>query len=135
MSCARTGFHVLVLCASELQIPAVHFPGVEVFHVSLEDDSSKPVADPEWVAIERVARRVMRRLRAGRRVLVTCAAGLNRSGIVTAAALHYLTGRGGHHTAQFVSRRRVVGGTNALYNKAFVAALTHRLPAQAPPKP
>lgn len=124
------GFHVLVLCASEHQIPAVHFPGVEVLHIALKDDSSKPVSDTEWATIEHTAKRVMRRLRAGRRVLVTCAAGLNRSGVITAAALHYLTGHAGHRTAAVVSRRRVVHGTNALYNQAFVSALTQRLPAR-----
>lgn len=129
----KEGFDVLVLCAAELQMPAVHFPGVEIFHIPLEDDSSKPVELSEWEAIVRTAERVVRRLRSGKRVLVTCAAGLNRSGVVTAAALHFLTGKGGHHTAAYVARRRVVGGQSALYNKAFVSALTHRLPARAKP--
>lgn len=124
------GFDVLVLCAAELQYPSSHFPGIEVLHVPLEDDSSRPVSIDDWQAIVAQGQRVARRLRAGKWVLVTCAKGLNRSGIVSATALHFLTGHSGSHCALAVQRKRAYGTTQALYNTAFVAALKHRLPAK-----
>lgn len=124
----RGGFEVLVLCAEELQMPDSDFPGVELFRIPLQDDSSRPVDTPTWEDVVRTAQRVVRRIHAGKRVLVTCAMGLNRSGIVTAASLHFLTGRSGCSMASFVGRRRRVGGQDALYNSAFVKALCSRLP-------
>lgn len=124
------GFDVIVLCAWELQFPVTHFPGVEVISLPLEDDSSKPLDPRDWEAIVRVSRRVARRVTSGRRTLVTCAMGLNRSGVVTAAIIHYATGVSGLEAATHVQRKRRVGETQALYNKAFVKALTARLPAR-----
>lgn len=126
----RGGFDVLVLCAKELQRPLSDFPGVEVFYVPLEDDSSKPVGIQDWEQIVRTSQRVVRRLRAGKKVLVTCQMGLNRSGIVTAASLHFLTGKSGCSTAKLVQRRRHSGGYDALFNRAFVRALCARLPGR-----
>ncbi len=122
------GFDVLVLCAEEIQLPTDHFPGVEVMYVPLHDDASQPVSEKIWAQVTGCARRVARRVRAGKRVLVTCAAGLNRSGFVVAAAVHYLTGHSGPKCCSYVSRRRVRCGKHALYNKAFVKALSDRLP-------
>lgn len=133
----EAGFDVLVLCAHEIQLPASHFPGVEVLYVPLEDDASQPVSIKTWARVTGCAKRVAWRVKAGKRVLVTCAQGMNRSGIVMAAAVHYLTGYSGAHTAGYVSRRRVRGGMNALFNQAFVKALTDGLPdvRQAPRSP
>ena len=62
---------------------------------------------------------VARRVRSGERVLVTCAMGRNRSGLVSALALHFLTGISGAEAARLVKARR----HNALTNRYFMAAL------------
>lgn len=124
------GFDVLVLCAYELQLPRSDFPGVEVLYAPLEDDSSKPVPIDAWSTVVHIAARVARRVQAGKRALVTCAMGLNRSGVVAASTVHFLTGASGAEAATWVQRRRVVGGQHALYNSAFVKALGARLPAR-----
>lgn len=125
----KAGFDVLVLCAYEIQPSRSELPGVEVLRVRLDDDSSRPVGIDEWQNIVAQGQRVARRLGAGQRVLVTCAMGLNRSGIVAATALASLTGLSGARCVQVVQRRRSVAGQHALYNMAFVNALTHRIPA------
>jgi protein-tyrosine phosphatase len=113
-----------VLCAKELQLPAAFFPGVEVFHAPLEDEPRAPTT--EEVAIARAAARfVITNLRAGKRVLVTCQMGWNRSGLVTALALRELTGASGLACLKHVRAQR----PNALFNNhfgAFLAALPAR---------
>jgi protein-tyrosine phosphatase len=78
----------IVLAAQEYQLPAAQFPGTEVLHVPLDDDPTRPLREDEIVAALRGADRVARRLRAGRRVLVSCAMGLNRSALVAGLAMH-----------------------------------------------
>jgi protein-tyrosine phosphatase len=118
------GADVLILCAKELQLPAAFFPGVEVFHAPLEDKPRAP--NSEEIAIASAAARfVVANLRAGKRVLVTCQMGLNRSGLVSALALRELTGTSGLACLQHVRAQR----PNALFNNhfgAFLAALPAR---------
>jgi len=130
LSLFHAGFDVLVLCAAELQLSEHDFPGIECQYLPLEDDPSRPVDLPTWHEVLRMGDRIAHRIRSGKRVLVTCAAGLNRSGLVTASALHFLTGASGAEAANYIQRRRVVGGQAALFNGAFVRALCSRLPAR-----
>jgi protein-tyrosine phosphatase len=65
--------------------------------------------------IFRAARRVSRALRRGRRVLLLCVRGRNRSGLLAALAMSYLTGASGRECARRVSRARHM----ALTNQAF----------------
>lgn len=59
---------------------------------------------------------------------MTCAAGLNRSGLVSALTLHLLLGWGGKRCAAHVQGKRMTrDGRHALYNQEFVRALC-RLP-------
>jgi protein-tyrosine phosphatase len=122
------GFDVLVLCAGELQLPASHFPGVEVLHLPLRDVSHRPFGGSDWDRVVLTSQRVQRRLRDGKRVLVTCAMGLNRSGIVTATTVHLMTGVSGAKAVDHVQALRAPGGQKALFNVAFVRALVARLP-------
>lgn len=110
-------FPLLVLCAKEYQ-PRGQFPGVTVIHVPL-DDSGVPMLPEEKHAAIVAARIVWRELAAGRRVLVTCAAGLNRSGLVSALSLM----RGGVPSARAIAAVRRARGPNALSNPYFVRFL------------
>lgn len=109
----RAGFDVLALCAEEYQ-PS-DFPGVRVLHVPLDDACPTP---REWLIANGAAQETALMLRGGRRVLVTCWQGRNRSGLVVALALRRL-GLTGEQAVARVKERRV----GALTNPCFVGRL------------
>jgi len=79
---------VLVLCAKELQARNVNAPpGKMIIRIPMDDDIYRPVNRQNAMRFHQTAELVANHVRAGRRVLVTCAAGMNRSGVVTALAL------------------------------------------------
>ena len=80
------GFDLLVLCAEEYQPPSTEFPGVKVIHAPFDDNKVGPTAQEKKIA-SHAATRVAHALREGAKVLVTCYAGRNRSGLVTGLAL------------------------------------------------
>lgn len=108
------GFDVLVLCAYEN--PDVgQYEGVEVIEALGADVSGWPV-DPG--SVERwcqAARDVSARVKEGRRVLVTCMAGLNRSGFVSAMVLHEVYGWSGDRCVRHVQNAR----EDALFRREF----------------
>jgi protein-tyrosine phosphatase len=108
-------FDTLVLCAKEYQ-PRGKFSGLEVIHVPL-DDSGVPMLPQEKHGAMVAARQVAMRLREGKRVLVTCAAGLNRSGLVSALAMGML----GATAAVAIESVRRARGPRALSNPYFVS--------------
>jgi len=83
---ARAGFDVLVLCAKEYQPRPESFPGLHtVVSVPLWDDRE---AGPEVLeAAMRSGRLLADRWMHGQNLLITCAMGLNRSGLVTGMTL------------------------------------------------
>jgi len=81
---ARLPFDVVVLAAVEHQ--DVDLPGYEVIRVPL-DDSGPPPSPADRALIRATAKRIAARVRAGRRVLVTCHQGRNRSGVLAGLAL------------------------------------------------
>lgn len=107
------GIDTLVLCAEEIQPPDTAFPGVRVIRAPLDDTWDLPAT--QFCLALAAAERVARDLSAGRRVLVTCAMGLNRSGLVSSLALHRLTGRSGAECAALVRTAR----PRALFNQHF----------------
>jgi hypothetical protein len=80
------GFSLLVLCAEEHQPSAGAFPGVEVLRPKLKDDGSESAAEVLRGALPH-ARAVASALARGKKVLVTCQWGYNRSGVVAGLAL------------------------------------------------
>lgn len=81
---ARLPFDVIVLAAIEHQ--DINLPGYEVLRVPL-DDSGPPPSMSDRLLIRRTAREIAQRIRAGKRVLVTCHQGRNRSGVLSGLAL------------------------------------------------
>lgn len=81
--------------------------------------------DQETLTTARIAAdSVTRDLIQGRRVLVTCAMGRNRSALVSALAMHMMTGMPGAEIAAFIAGKRTDQlGTPALSNDAFRAYL------------
>lgn len=110
------GVDTIVLAAIEYQPPAEMFPGAEVIHVPLDDAPSRPMREDEIADATKAAERVARRLRAGRRVLVTCAMGLNRSALVAALAMHEVYGMSAD---EIITRLRRARGAWALSNPNF----------------
>jgi len=105
---------VIVLAAMEYQPSGETFPGAEVLHAPLDD---APLMREDEIAIAvRVAQRVARRLRAGRRVLVTCAMGLNRSSLIAAIAMSEIYGMSAD---EIITRIRHARGAWALSNPNF----------------
>jgi protein-tyrosine phosphatase len=102
-------FDTIVLSAKEYQ---PRMPGYEVLHVPLDDSAPTEV---ERAQIRRTAREVARRVRAGKRVLVTCWQGRNRSGVIAGLALIEL----GVPRSQAIRRIRTL--RNGLTNPYFHA--------------
>lgn len=120
------GFDLVVLCAQEYQPPDEEFPGVDVVHAA-NDDGDRSSREQLGGAIK-AARRVADAVRKGKKALVTCHMGLNRSGLVSALAVHMLTGWSGKKCVSVVKGRRPC----ALSNKHFVQMLS-RIRYQADP--
>jgi protein-tyrosine phosphatase len=99
----NAGFDTVVLTAKEVQPSASEYPGVRVLRAALDDRPWVPAQEAH-----RLAQQVAAEVRAGRKVLVTCYMGWNRSGLVTMLALWYLTGRPGVNIVQHVRARRPV---------------------------
>lgn len=125
----RLGFNVLVLAAEEHQPSSKHFPGLQVIHAPMDDDAIRGLKPVERVIYQRAAEEVVRQLRLGRRVLVTCYAGRNRSGLIVAQALKLL----GVTPQASIMAVRQARGQNALSNPRFVDELIH--PGRRPPAP
>lgn len=124
---ALEGFDTLVLTAVEYQFSSVYFPGVEVIRAPNED-AGEPLTHPQLQVAVWAAKEVVKRLQAGEKVLVTCAQGINRSGLVVALTLHFLHGWPGRICIQAVRlKRKPRQGHKALTNPYFVQAL-ERLP-------
>lgn len=104
-------FDTIVLAAREHQFRMPKFTG-EVIYAPL-DDSGPPPTLAERELIKRTASRVAQRIRAKRRVLVTCHQGRNRSGVIAGLALVEL-GLPGPRAAERIKRIR-----NGLTNRYF----------------
>lgn len=110
--------HLLVLCAEEVQPRTL---ALSILSAPLRDrpfasrDEERRVVSVAGRAADFVAREVS----AGRRVLVTCAAGLNRSGFVSGLTLRRL----GVSGASAVRKIRRARGPSALGNLSFLGVV------------
>lgn len=125
------GFGMVILCAREYQPD--DFPGVKVIHAPNDDVEETPDRETLDEAL-RAAGWASRAMKQGTKVLVTCQAGLNRSGLVSALTLHRHLGVSGEEAILAVQLGRNpskiaqdIGG--ALFNEAFCTVL-RKLPGQ-----
>lgn len=112
----RHDVDTIILAAIEYQPHANRFQGSEVIHAPLEDAPTRSMCEQEILIALETASRVARRLRAGRRVLVTCALGLNRSALIAAIAMSEVYGMSGD---EIIARLRRARGPWALSNPNF----------------
>lgn len=113
----RDNFDVLVLCACELQ-PRSHVPGLRILRCPLDDEPYCPLPKEDWGRVKETARLISECIVNEYRVLTTCAAGINRSGLVNATALCML-GMTGNEAISLVRR----GRPGALRNHQFLVQL------------
>ena len=119
------GFDLLVLCARELQQPSIDFHNVAVIHAPNDDSEAYgPLTREKLRVAIRAARKVAKAVKRGEQVLVTCALGMNRSGLVSALALHLLYGWPGGQCLKWVRKHRPTKGRcPPLSNPDFIEAL------------
>ncbi len=115
--CQR-GFDAVVLCAFEYQ--DLPLPGCRILYAPLLDE--KPSGQDIRTAVS-AAKKVHKLRAAGKRVLVTCAMGINRSSLVAAIALMLSGTSATRAIAQIRARRRPQYDITPLSNRHFVAAL------------
>ena len=124
----RHPYDVIVLAAEEYQPHATRFPGSEVIYMPLDDAPWRHMRPDEISGAVRTGEAVARHLRAGRRVLVTCAAGLNRSALVAGLAMHDVNGMGAD---EIIARLRRARGEWALSNPNFEKLLRSVIDAKS----
>jgi protein-tyrosine phosphatase len=116
-------FHVVVLCAHGWQ--PLRIGKRSILHAPLGDrydpDAKQflPLPSAELGLACRTGRRVAKDVMAGKRVLVTCEMGWNRSGLVTGIALLEL----GRMAPEAIRMIRAARGPRALGNTEFVRIL------------
>lgn len=110
------GIDVVVLCAREIQPAATGFTG-RILRCPLPDCE---LHQQELSLAMLIAREIARDVHAGKRVLVTCAAGRNRSALVAALALGHLTRASADQLVALIRARR---RQDCLTNEHFVAYL------------
>lgn len=121
----RYGFKVLVFCAEEWQPPRSMFPSsIEVIYAPNSDDPLREPTRNELLRAVQAGREGATAVRRGKKVLTTCMAGLNLSGLVNALALHFITGDDGTTCMNLIHRQR----PRALSNPQFQRVLS-RVPA------
>jgi len=102
----RAGFQMLVLCAVEHQPSDRKFPGLSVLKVPLTDEADLVSDQVMRRVVTPAARFVACAIQNGQKVLVTCHAGINRSGLVTGLALQMLTKWSGKACVERIRARR-----------------------------
>lgn len=119
-------YDMLVLCADEFQ-PAAHIvakANVEVVHAP-NDDSGTPLTRGQVCLAIAASRVAARAFREGKKVLISCAQGRNRSGLVTALTLHRLYGFSGDRARDYI-RDKVPHALSNLYFTEFLAKVRER---------
>lgn len=115
-------FDIVVFCAEELQPRLVALPRTKkAVYVPMDDNPYQPVPTADAKRVREVGEMLAKDVLAGKRVLVTCAMGANRSGLVTGMTLRAL-GHGGVESVSLIRERRILGdGQKALFNPIFAS--------------
>ncbi len=115
-------FGALVLCAEEIQPERLAFTG-RVIRCPIPDAR---LSNQDLARVVMASRHVASELTSGRRVLVTCAMGVNRSALVASLALARITRM---TPEQLIGLMRARRATNCLSNPHFrdvIAAIVNR---------
>jgi len=107
----QQGFDAIFFCAEEVP-PQGDYGGVDVYKISIPDGK---LDNSQQKQVITAASTVARLLQLGRKVLVTCALGVNRSALVAALALVML-GWDGEAAIKKIREKRT---PSALFNQHF----------------
>ncbi len=108
---------VIVLCAEELQFEKGD-PFLDEFEEIIRAPNDDAVLTRQQLAIAvSAAHKVVEHFKRGKTILVTCAQGRNRSGLVNAMALHMITGRPGKECIAIIQKCRENALTNPWFNR------------------
>lgn len=100
-------FHTIVFCAEELQPAVKGIPADrKAVYCPMDDNFYRPVSLEEVGVLMALARQLAGEAKAGRKVLITCAQGVNRSGLLTGMTVMNLTGCTGNQAVDEVRRLR-----------------------------
>ncbi|MFI5296580.1 MAG: hypothetical protein ACHREM_00665 [Polyangiales bacterium] len=120
------GVNALVLVAMERQHDPTFFPGVEVMLAPGDDVDNNFIDKAQLKAWHDAAKWAAIQALSGKVVLITCQMGWNRSALVTALAVRYLTGWSGDQSVSVVKMRRPQAfKTNKTYER-YVRSLPTR---------
>ncbi len=109
----------VILTANDHQDASI-YKDIEVILAGGWDSDHWPIPEEHLSKWKQAADIVVDRLRNGKKVLVTCMMGQNRSGLVTAMAMQKLLGK--EHSAEIVKHIQTYR-KNALNNKHYVRYL------------
>lgn len=114
------GFDAVALCAVEHQPQRAADGRLRVIRCPIEDEPDRMLSlAARHLALE-ASHEVAQHLLRGQNVLVTCHAGLNRSGLVSALALHMISGWDAETIIRIIRRKR---SYLSLSNPDFVAII------------
>lgn len=113
-------FDVVVYTAEEYQPKSMGCPdGKAVYALPLDDDIYRPVPPEVGKYAHHLAKILAGHAARGQKLLITCAMGANRSGLLTGLTLIYLNGMSGRSAVQLIKSRRKSGQQEALSNPMF----------------
>lgn len=109
---------VVVFCAEEKQPPKGLRPppGKIIYRLGFDDDIYRPIPPEAGQIFHQAAAQLAGYIRSGKRVLITCAMGLNRSGLITGLTLMHAFGMTPNDAIRLIRGRR---GKDALMNPVF----------------
>jgi protein-tyrosine phosphatase len=107
----------IVFCAMEKQPKSAKAPaGKRIIRFGFDDDIYRPIPPEVGDLFHQMARRLAGEVTAGRKLLITCAMGLNRSGIITGLTMMYALRMAPHDVIKLIRARR---SKDALMNPIF----------------
>jgi hypothetical protein len=133
----EAGFTLHLDCRGECPPVATARTEIQTAYLPLWDDGSTPLTQDVIARVRQAGKNIAACVRAGRKTLITCMGGFNRSALVAAFALHELTGKSGAEVTEIIREARglptpelvkAAGITHdpprrALNNPQFVAAI------------
>ena len=100
------GFNLHLDVRGESPPPAGASCEIETFYLPLTDDPSKPLDQDVLARIKTAGKRIAAYVRSGRKCLITCMGGFNRSALVAGFVMHELTGKTGDECAAIIREKR-----------------------------
>lgn len=115
------GFKLIVLCEPQFQPKESIFEGPEVIRCPFNDEENLPGMEKIRDVVMQVAPMVVE----GRKTMVACHMGVNRSGLVATLIRRFITGESGPEVLKVVDSLKLYTLTNQTF-RAFVASLGKR---------